>query len=132
VLGNLDAKRDWGYAPEYVEGMWLLLQQDEPDDFVMATGESHTVREFVVLAFRELDMELKWEGEGVDEKGVDKNGRTLVEIDKLYFRPTEVDFLIGDPTRAKKELGWIAKTKFDDLVKIMAKADWEKVQKRGF
>ena len=132
MLGNLDAKRDWGYAPEYVEGMWLLLQQDEPDDFVMATGESHTVREFVVLAFRELDMELKWEGEGVDEKGVDKNGRILVEIDKNYFRPTEVDYLIGDAGKAEKELGWKAKTKFEDLVSIMAKADWEKVQKRGF
>ena len=132
VLGNLDAQRDWGYAPEYVEGMWLMLQQEKPDDFVLATGESHTVREFVNLAFRELDMDLKWEGKGPDEKGVDKNGRILVEIDKRYFRPTEVDFLIGDPTKAEEELGWKAKTKFEDLLTIMAKADWEKVQKRGF
>jgi GDPmannose 4,6-dehydratase len=132
LLGNLDAKRDWGYAPEYVEGMWRMLQQEEPDDFVMATGESHTVREFVNLVFRKLDMKLDWKGEGVNEKGVDKNGRILVEIDKNYFRPTEVDYLIGDAGKAEKELGWKAKTKFEDLVSIMAKADWEKVQKRGF
>ena len=132
VLGNLNSKRDWGYAPEYVEGMWLMLQQEEPDDFVMATEEAHTVREFVNLAFKELDMELEWKGEGVNEKGVDKNGRILVEIDKNYFRPTEVDYLIGDAGKAEKELGWKAKTKFEDLVSIMAKADWEKVQKRGF
>ena len=132
VLGNLEAKRDWGYAPEYVEGMWLMLQQEEPDDFVMATGESHTVREFVDLAFKELDMELEWEGEGVNEKGVDKDGRTLVEIDEHYFRPTEVDFLIGDSLKAEKKLGWIAKTKFEDLVAIMSKADWVKVKNRGF
>ena len=132
VLGNLDAKRDWGYAPEYVQGMWLMLQQGEPDDFVMATGEAHTVREFVDLAFRELDMKLSWEGEGLNEKGVDNNGKVLVEINENYFRPTEVDFLIGDPTKAKKELGWKAETKFEDLVVIMTKADWEKVQKRGF
>jgi GDPmannose 4,6-dehydratase len=109
-----------------------MLQQEEPDDFVMATGEAHTVREFVDLAFRELDMKLEWEGESVNEKGVDKNGRILVEIDKRYFRPTEVDYLIGDARKAEKELGWKAKTKFEDLVAIMAKADWEKVQKRGF
>ena len=132
VLGNLGAKRDWGYAPEYVEGMWLMLQQEEPDDFVMATGESHTVREFVDITFKELDMELVWEGGGVNEKGIDKNGRVLVEIDERYFRPTEVDFLIGDASKAERELGWVTKTKFDDLVAIMAKADWEKVQKRGF
>ena len=132
VLGNLVAKRDWGYAPEYVEGMWLMLQQEEPDDFVMATGESHTVREFVDITFKELDMELVWEGGGVNEKGIDKNGRVLVEIDERYFRPTEVDFLIGDASKAERELGWVTKTKFDDLVAIMAKADWEKVQKRGF
>ncbi len=132
VLGNLNSKRDWGYAPEYVEGMWLMLQQEEPDDFVMATEEAHTVREFVNLVFRKLDMKLDWKGEGVNEKGVDKNGRILVEIDKNYFRPTEVDYLIGDAGKAEKELGWKAKTKFEDLVAIMAKADWEKVQKRGF
>ena len=132
VLGNLGAKRDWGYAPEFVEGMWLMLQQEEPDDFVMATGESHTVREFVDFAFKELDMDLDWEGEGVNEKGVDSNGRILVEIDKRYFRPTEIDFLIGDATKADNKLDWKAKTKFEDLVAIMAQADWMKVQKRGF
>ena len=132
MLGNLDAKRDWGYAPEYVEGMWLMLQQEKPDDFVMATGESHTVREFVDLAFRELDMELRWEGVGVNEKGIDNKGNVRVEIDKRYFRPTEVDFLIGDPSKAVKKLGWKAKTKFGNLVAIMAQADWEKVQKRGY
>jgi GDPmannose 4,6-dehydratase len=132
VLGNLNAKRDWGYAPEYVEGMWLMLQQEEPDDFVMATGEAHTVREFVDLTFRKLDMELAWENKGVNEKGIDKNGKVRIEVDERYFRPTEVDYLIGDPTKAEKELGWKAKTKFEDLVAIMAKADWEKVQKRGY
>jgi len=131
-LGNLDAKRDWGYAPEYVEGMWLMLQQEEPDDFVMATGESHTVREFVDLAFGELDMELEWKGEAVDEKGIDRNGDIRVEVDERYFRPTEVDFLIGDPSKAEKKLGWKAKTKFGNLVAIMVQADWEKVQKRGY
>ncbi len=132
VLGNLDAKRDWGYAPEYVEGMWLMLQQEEPDDFVMATGEAHTVREFVDLAFRELDIELEWKGEGVDEKGIDSKSNVRVEIDKGYFRPTEVDFLIGDASKAERELSWKAVTKFENLVAIMAKADWEKVQERGF
>ncbi|MBH30508.1 MAG: GDP-mannose 4,6-dehydratase [Candidatus Marinimicrobia bacterium] len=132
LLGNLDAKRDWGYAPEYVQGMWLMLQEEEPDDFVMATGESHTVREFVDLTFKELEIDLEWEGEGVNEKGIDEKGNVRVEIDKRYFRPTEVDYLIGDPTKAKKKLGWSAQTKFEDLVTLMAKADWEKVQKRGF
>ena len=132
MLGNLEAKRDWGYAPEYVEGMWLMLQQKEPEDFVMATGESHTVREFVDLTFKKLDMALEWKDAGVNEKGIDKNGEVRVEVDKHYFRPTEVDFLIGDATKALKELGWKAKTKFEDLVTIMATADWKKVQKRGF
>jgi|TARA_B100001964_G_scaffold156676_1_gene172103 GDPmannose 4,6-dehydratase len=132
VLGNLDAKRDWGYAPEYVEGMWLMLQQEEPDDFVMATGAAHTVREFVDLAFKELDMELEWKGEGVNEKGIDSKSNVRVEIDKRYFRPTEVDFLIGDASKAERELSWKAVTKFENLVAIMAKADWEKVQERGF
>jgi GDPmannose 4,6-dehydratase len=132
VLGNLDAKRDWGYAPEYAEGMWLMLQQEEPDDFVMATGAAHTVREFVDLAFKELDMELEWKGEGVNEKGIDSKSNVRVEIDKRYFRPTEVDFLIGDASKAERELSWKAVTKFENLVAIMAKADWEKVQERGF
>ena len=132
VLGNLEAKRDWGYAPEYVKGMWLVLQHEEPDDFVMATGEAHTVREFVSLAFSELKIELEWEGKGVDEKGIDKSGNVRVEVNERYFRPTEVDFLIGNPIKAEKELGWKAKTKFENLVAIMARADWEKVHKRGF
>jgi GDPmannose 4,6-dehydratase len=132
VLGNLDAKRDWGYAPEYAEGMWLMLQQEKPDDFVMATGESHSVREFVDFAFRELDMELEWQGEGSDTKGIDSEGNFRVEIDKRYFRPTEVEFLIGDASKAERELSWKAVTKFENLVAIMARADWEKVQKRGF
>ena len=132
MLGNLDAKRDWGYAPEYVEGMWLMLQQEKPDDFVMATGEAHTVREFVDLAFKELRIDLEWKGKGVEEKGIDNDGEVRVEIDKRYFRPTEVDYLIGDARKAEKELNWKAKTKFEDLIAIMVKADWEKVQERGF
>lgn len=132
-LGNLNAKRDWGYAPEYVEGMWRILQQDEPDDFVMATGETHTVREFISLAFKELDMELEWQNEGIREKGIRKgSGEILVEVDPNYFRPTEVELLIGDASKAKRLLDWRSKTKFEELVKLMAKADWEKVQKRGF
>jgi len=132
MLGNLDAKRDWGYAPEYVEGMWLMLQQEKPDDFVMATGEAHTVREFVDLAFKELRIDLEWKGKGVEEKGIDNDGEVRVEIDKRYFRPTEVDYLIGDARKAEKELNWKAKTKFEDLIAIMVKADLEKVQKRGY
>ena len=132
-LGNLNAKRDWGYAPEYVEGMWRMLQQDQPDDFVLATGETHLVCEFVDLVFKELDMSLEWTGEGVDEKGIEKStGKTLLVINPSYYRPTEVDILLGDASKAKKELGWEPKTKFVDLVKLMTKADWEKVQKRGF
>jgi len=132
MLGNLDVKRDWGYAPEYVEGMWLMLQQEKPDDFVMATGEAHTVREFVDLAFKELRIDLEWKGKGVEEKGIDNDGEVRVEIDKRYFRPTEVDYLIGDARKAEKELNWKAKTKFEDLIAIMVKADLEKVQKRGY
>ena len=109
-----------------------MLQQEEPDDFVMATGAAHTVREFVDLAFKELDIELEWKGEGVDEKGIDSKSNVRVEIDKRYFRPTEVDFLIGDASKAERELSWKAVTKFENLVAIMAKADWEKVQERGF
>ena len=142
-LGNLNAKRDWGYAPEYVEGMWKILQQDEPGDYVLATEETHTVREFTELAFKELGMELAWKGEGVNEKGIlvktleplPKSVKTedvLVEVDPRYYRPTEVDILIGDATKAKEKLGWQPKVKFEELVKIMAQADWEKVQRRGF
>jgi GDPmannose 4,6-dehydratase len=132
-LGNLNAKRDWGYAPEYVDGMWRMLQLPAPDDFVLATGETHTVREFVDLAFKELDMELAWSGNGADEKGIDeKTKKVLVDVDPRYYRPTEVELLIGDPTKAKEKLGWIPETKFSELVKIMVKADYEKISKRGY
>ncbi len=132
-LGNLNAKRDWGYAPEFVEGMWQMLQQDKPSDLVLATGETHTIREFADLAFKVLDMELEWKNSGVEEIGVDmKSGKTIVQVDPQYFRPTEVDILIGDPSRAKEKLGWEPKVKFHELVKIMVEADWKKVQKRGF
>lgn len=133
LLGNLHAKRDWGYAPEYCEGMWRMLQQPEPEDFVLATGETHTVREFAAEAFAELDMELEWVGEGVNEKGIlKKEGKVVVEVDPRYFRPTEVDLLVGNAAKAKKKLGWEAKTKFKELAHLMAKADYEKVKKRGY
>ncbi len=128
-LGNLDAKRDWGYAKDFVECMWLMLQQPKPEDFVIATGESHTVREFATLAFREAGFDMEWKGEGKSEKGIDrKSGKTLVEIDPKYFRPTEVDFLIGDPSKAVRELGWNpVKTPFETLVKIMVASDMKLV-----
>jgi len=132
-LGNLNAQRDWGYAPEYCEGMWRILQQDQPDDFVMATGETHPVREFVDITFQSLDMELEWVGQAENEKGIEKStGKTLVVINPSYYRPTEVDILLGDASKAKNELGWQPKTRFYDLVRLMAQADWKKVQKRGF
>jgi len=132
-LGNLDSKRDWGYAPEYVEGMWRILQHDSPDDFVLATGETHTIREFADLTFKELDMELKWDGHGEDEIGIEvKTGKVRVNINPRYYRPTEVDLLLGNPLKAKEILGWIPKTKFAELVSLMASADLQKVQKRGF
>ncbi len=124
VLGNLDAKRDWGYAADYVEGMWRMLQQKEPEDLVLATGRSYSVRQFTELAFREVGLELEWEGKGVDEKGrCTSTGRVLVEVSPRYFRPTEVDFLLGDPSKAKKKLGWEATTSFEELVKMMVQAD---------
>ncbi|MFC1784197.1 GDP-mannose 4,6-dehydratase [Candidatus Neomarinimicrobiota bacterium] len=133
TLGNLNAKRDWGYAPEYVEGMWQMMQLEKPDDFVLATGETHTIREFADITFKELDMDLEWEGEGVNERGIEiKTGKTLVSVNPRYFRPTEVDMLIGDATKAQKTFGWKPKVKFEELAKLMAKADWEKVHKRGF
>jgi len=133
TLGNLHAKRDWGYAPEFVEGMWQMMQLDKPDDYVLATGETHTIREFADVVFRELDMELEWEGKGLNEVGIEKkSGKTLVSVNPKYFRPTEVDLLIGDYKKAKNAFGWEPKVKFDELAKIMAKADWQKVQKRGF
>ncbi|MDP3015304.1 MAG: GDP-mannose 4,6-dehydratase [bacterium] len=119
-LGNLNAKRDWGYAKDYVEGMWLMLQQDKPDDYILATNENHTVREFVEEACKLLDFDLIWEGSGLDEKGIDrKTGETIIEIDPRYFRPAEVDILIGDYSKAKEKLGWEPKVKFKELVKIM-------------
>jgi GDPmannose 4,6-dehydratase len=171
TLGNLDAKRDWGYAPEYCEGMWKILQHKEADDFVLATGETKTVREFAELTFKNLGIELQWKDKGENEKGVIKSidlekaknligyssqpkadqppaeskksylkdfttklkkGDSLVAIDPSYYRPTEVDLLIGDPSKAKKVLGWKAKTKFEDLVKLMIKSDMDKVLRRGF
>ena len=133
TLGNMNAKRDWGYAPEYVEGMWRILQHPVAEDFVLATGQTQTVRSFVELAFRELDMELEWKGEGENEKGVlKKTGKAVVEVDPKYYRPTEVELLIGDPTKAKEKLGWIPQTTLQELVKIMVKADFDKVKKRGY
>ena len=126
-LGNLDAKRDWGHARDYIEGMWMMLQTKEPDDYVLATGETHTVREFVERAFDAVDIKVVWKGEKgtVDEVGVDAadESRVLVKVDPRYFRPTEVDLLLGDPTKAKEQLGWVSKTPFPELVKEMVTAD---------
>ena len=123
-LGNLDAKRDWGHAREYVRGMWLMLQQDEADDYVLATGETTMVRDFVSKAFSEVGVDLTWTGEGVDEKGVcAKTGKVIVEVDPRYFRPTEVDLLIGDPTKARERLGWTHETKWEALCAEMVAAD---------
>ena len=160
-LGNLDAKRDWGFAPEYCEGMWRILQHKKAEDFVLATGQTNTVKEFVELSFKHLGVELEWKGKGVNEKGVIskvdfekakslidfnknsklykfdftsnlKKGTTVVTVNPNYYRPTEVELLIGDPTKAKKLLGWKAKTKFADLVQIMIKSDMDKVLRRGY
>ena len=160
-LGNLDAKRDWGFAPEYCEGMWKILQHDKADDFVLATGETHTVREFVERTFTELGIELKWQDSNENEKGVVKSidlekakqlvdfedsrknyryslssnlkkGDVIVEVDPNYYRPTEVDLLIGNPKKANTELGWKAETRFEDLVKLMIKSDLDKILKRGY
>ncbi len=130
-LGNLNAKRDWGYARDYVECMWLIMQQPEPDDFVIATGEFHSVREFCTLAFHYAGIELEWQGEGLDEKGIDKaTGKVIVEVDKKYFRPAEVDQLLGNPTKAKTQLGWNPrKTTFDQLVKLMVDHDLQHIRK---
>ncbi|MDR3435681.1 GDP-mannose 4,6-dehydratase [Telmatospirillum sp.] len=123
-LGNIDAKRDWGHARDYVEGMWRILQQDKADDYVLATGETHSVREFVELAFSRIDRKLAWRGTGVDEQGFDaKTGELLVSIDPRYFRPTEVELLLGDPTKARTRLGWTATTSFAQLVQEMMDAD---------
>jgi GDPmannose 4,6-dehydratase len=137
-LGNLDARRDWGHARDYVEGMWMILQQEEPDDYVLATGESHSVREFVELAFGEIGRSITWRGKGVEEKGIDeRSGEVLVAIDPRYFRPTEVDHLLGDPSKAHQRLGWRHKTRFPQLVKEMVAADldavkWERKRRDRF
>ena len=124
-LGNIDAKRDWGHAKDYVEGMWLMLQQEKPDDYVLASGETHTVREFVEIAFAEAGRTIRWEGKGVNEKGIDElTGRTLIEIDPRYYRPTEVDILLGNPAKAKEKLGWTHKISFKELVQEMVQADF--------
>lgn len=126
-LGNLNAKRDWGFAGDYVEGMWRILQQEKPDDYVLATNETHTVREFVELAFAEVGVEIEWEGEGVDEKGYDKNtGKLLVDVNPRYFRPAEVELLWGDSTKAETELGWKRKVSFKELVSMMVREDMKK------
>ena len=130
-MGNMDSLRDWGYAKDYVQCMWMILQHPTPEDFVIATGEMHTVREFCTLAFAEAGIELRWEGTGVDEKGIDvKTGKVLVEVDPIYFRPAEVELLLGDPTKAKTLLGWNpTQTSFKELVKIMVRHDMEYVRR---
>jgi len=130
IVGNLDAKRDWGHARDYVEGMWLMLQQDHPDDYVLSTNETHTVREFIEKAFKVINIDIIWKGKGVDEVGVDKsNGIIRVKVDKKYFRPTEVDLLLGDSKKARKILKWKPKVSFDDLVIEMVNADIEMIKK---
>jgi GDPmannose 4,6-dehydratase len=127
-LGNLDARRDWAHARDYVEGMWRIMQQPEPDDYVLATGEAHSVQEFVGKAFGQIGTKIEWVGSGIDEKGLDAaSGRVLVEVDRRYFRPTEVDVLIGDPSKARSKLGWHHKVSFDDLVAEMVAADLKTV-----
>ncbi|MCS6878577.1 MAG: GDP-mannose 4,6-dehydratase [Geminicoccaceae bacterium] len=131
-IGNLDAKRDWGHARDYVEGMWRILQHEEPDDWVLATGESHSVREFVERAFAEIGVELVWKGRGVEEKGIDrKTGRVLVEVDPRYFRPLEVHHLRGDPTKARTRLGWRHRTSFAELVAEMVRADLATIRREA-
>lgn len=128
-LGNLDARRDWGYAKDYVEAMWLMLQHEKPTDLVIATGEAHSVREFVEESARHIGMNIVWKGEGIYEEGVDKNtGKTVIAIDPIYFRPTEVEFLQGDATKARELLGWKPKTSFKELVRMMANSDYQRVK----
>ncbi len=145
LLGNLNAKRDWGYAPEYCEGMWMILQYHKPEDFILATGDTHTVREFSEKSFAELGITIRWEGKAENEKGIVdelndrgydisgvKKGQIVVEVSPAYYRPTEVDLLIGNPEKAQRLLGWHHKTTFDELVRIMTIADYEKVKLRGY
>lgn len=132
-MGNIDAKRDWGYAGDYIELMWLMLQQDKPDDYVMATGVTTTVRDFITMAFKEVGITLRWEGKGIDEKGIDtETGKVLVEIDPRYFRPAEVELLIGDPTKAYKALGWKPKVQLPELVKMMVENDLNLAKKEQY
>ncbi len=137
-LGNMDAKRDWGHAKDYVEMQWLMLQQEKPEDLVIATGVQYSVRDFVNAAAQELGMQIRWEGSGIDEKGYDVHGKCIVAVDPAYFRPTEVETLLGDPTKAKEKLGWTPKTSFAELVAEMVREDLksaerdELVKKHGF
>jgi GDPmannose 4,6-dehydratase len=128
-LGNLDARRDWGFAGDYVEGMWRMLQTERPDDYVLATGETHSVREFCELAFGQVGLALNWQGAGENEQGLDAQGRVLVKIDSHYYRPTEVDLLLGDASKAKRELGWEPQCGFHELVRMMVDADLQQVQR---
>lgn len=131
-LGNIDSKRDWGYAKDYVEAMWLMLQQEKPDDFVIATGETHSVREFIELTGKKLGYNIVWKGKGVDEIGLDKkSGKVLIRINPRYFRPTEVDLLLGDPSKAKKAFKWKSKTTLKELVDIMVDSDMQRLQENG-
>lgn len=123
-MGNIDARRDWGYAPDYVRMMWMMLQQEDPDDYVVATGEMHTVREFIEKSFKQVGHEIEWKGKGVDETGIDTTtGNVVVRIDPRYFRPSEVEQLLGNPAKAKKKLGWEPQIKFEQLVQIMTEGD---------
>ena len=132
-MGNIDARRDWGHAKDYVRMMWMMLQQDEPDDYVVATGEMHTVREFIEKAFARLGHPIEWRGKGVDEVGIDTStGKTVVRIDPRYFRPAEVEQLMGDPSKAKAKLGWVPEVKFEELVKIMVDGDLRLLDKPGY
>jgi len=128
-LGNLDSKRDWGHAKDFVEAQWLILQQDQPDDYVIATGKQYSVREFVDAAFHEVGINIRWDGKGIDEKGYDDSGKVLVEVDPRYFRPTEVETLLGDPTKAKEKLGWQPKVTFKELVAEMVREDLKDAEK---
>lgn len=131
-IGNLDSKRDWGYAPDYVKAMWMMLNQEVPDDYVIATGQTHTVREFIEKAFSLLDMPIEWNGSGLNEIGINKkSGKTVIKINPGYFRPTEVNLLLGDATKAKKILGWEPDVLFDQLVEIMVKADWDFIKNQN-
>lgn len=133
VLGNLEAKRDWGHAKDYIEAMWLMLQKDKPDDYVIATGETHSVREFVELAGKEIGFDIKWVGKGLEEVGIDKNtGNTIIKIDEKYFRPAEVDLLLGDPSKSKKVLNWLPKYSFEDLVREMVTADLKNEKEKSY